>query len=389
MSTILIDLSYINSEQKKKESVALYALRVLDGFKKNNLVGEFHLLVSEEMLTFFQKEYADYKLIIYPKYNKLLASIPYIKGIYKMLVWKFYVDKIGYSMIYLPFSWTGNSSKVRAKKIITIHDLKPIRKSNSAFTNSNLFKNLRINHLLFSIVRNRFGRMLKNSSQIIAISNYVKEDILKVWPQLATNNIVTVYNGVVLSEHEKETDLIIDYPYILFVNSLNQYKNISTLVDAYTLIISEIEHKLVVVGKTTDYWKQIVFNMSPEVRERLIHIDYVSNECLRWLYNHASLFVTTSTKEGFGYTPIEAAICKCPVISTLSESLPEVTRNCLLYYNPPSNVNELSILLIRTLNSPPTPDKLQEISDIFSKEYNNNTQSYKIYELIKHNYAGK
>lgn len=47
--------------------------------------------------------------------------------------------------------------------------------------------------------------------------------------------------------------------YILYVNTLNKYKNIETLVKAFHTISQDITQNLVLVGKDTTYWREESF----------------------------------------------------------------------------------------------------------------------------------
>lgn len=381
--SILVDLSYINSPQKARESVAIYAFRILDGLsimKCSNIA----LLIAEEYQDFFKHQYPSYKLLIYPRLSSFLYRIPYIKGICKLFKWQKYVNRLDVDVIYAPFAWSGNSLSTKAKKVITIHDLRPMRELVGAFTKTWWFKVFHLSTIFLYVSRFFYTQHIKNASKVIAISNYVKEDVCKEWPEYS-QKLQTIYNGVVLSEISccpKELNEHINY--ILYVNTLSSYKNVETLVRAFEHIKDSCKQQLLIIGKKTDYWIQNeTYIRKRGFSNRVIQISYVTDAELKWLYEHASLFVTTSTREGFGYTPIEAALCGCPVISTRAESLPDVTAEKVSYYDPPQSWERLSSLMLSILNSPKDKLSLENIAVFFSNRYDNRKQAYKIYEAIK------
>ena len=294
------------------------------------------------------------------------------------------MNRLNFNVVYIPFSWSGNSPKISSKKIITIHDLRPMRELHSVGTNSRLFHILRINKVILRIFKKIYLKQIKNAERVITISNYVKNDVLKEWPDVSEDKLITIYNSISLSEYAVPPMIKLNKPFILYVNTLNSYKNVGTLMRAYKNIFDEIPHNLVIVGKETAYWEECkVQIVSSDLSKRIIHIRYCSDEELRWLYEHAALFVTTSTREGFGYTPIEAAVCGCPVISTLSESLGEVTDGLLNYYYPPTNVEMLGQLIKQILLKPIQQEDLFKISSHFRYKYSTHLQVRKIIELLQ------
>lgn len=382
---ILVDLSYITSDAKMHESVAIYALRIIDGFVRNNKT-DVALLVSECYLDYFKKRYSCLKIVKYTQNKGWYYSIPYVKGLCKMFKWRSSINKLNCDVVYIPFAWSGNSLKCKAKKIITIHDLRPMRGANRAFTQTWWFKLLRLERLYKKSFRFFYENHVRTAECIIAISEYVKRDIYLEWPNLhLKNKVLTIHNGVVLPDTQVRPDEISpEEKYILYVNTLNQYKNIKTLLNAFHIISQKVTQNLVLVGKDTTYWTEEMLPILKKygLHKRIIHIKYCTDEMLKWLYVHADLFVTTSTREGFGYTPIEAAICECPVISTRCESLPEVTCDLLNYYDPPESWNNLATLMSSLLKQKKDTKKLHDISEYFKKRYDNSNQSIKIYNLI-------
>jgi len=55
-----------------------------------------------------------------------------------------------------------------------------------------------------------------------------------------------------------------------------------------------------------------------------LHIDYVDDKDLRYIYNGATVFLFPSLYEGFGLPPLEAMQSGVPVVVSNSSSLPEV-----------------------------------------------------------------
>ena len=106
-----------------------------------------------------------------------------------------------------------------------------------------------------------------------------------------------------------------------------------------------------------------------QLEQRIIHLQNLSEEDLKYLYEHAQLFISPSLREGFGYTPIEAAICKCPVICSTCEALPDTTQNKLIYYHPPQDTKALGDAIMHTLQNPPSARQLNQISADYTNTY--------------------
>lgn len=385
MKRLLIDLSYIASPQKARESVAIYAFRFLETIKTSQLPFKADLLVSENMVPYFRERFPQFEIVVYPSISKKIQRIPYIKGVLKMIKWKRFVNRLDYDAIYIPFSWSGNSLSIKAKKIITIHDLRPMRNLGRAFTDKWWFKLLNLDKIYLATSKYFYTRHCLNSTKIVGISNYVANDLKLVWHECA-EKVVTIYNGVTLSKEEPiPISSLVNETFILYVNTLVEYKNIITLIKAFAIIRENHPNlKIAIVGKSTNYWTNVV---KPEIShlgidESIIHLTYLSNQELLWAYKNARIFVTTSIHEGFGYTPIEAAMCETPVISSRCESLPDVTAEKVYYYDPPMDYKNLGTLMNDILENYPSHEKMIEIATFFQNRYDQIKQSNKIIALI-------
>ena len=384
---ILIDLSYISTFDKLRESVAMYAVRVISEWNNIGMV-HFCVLVHENMKDIIVEKIPNFSMEIYPVDNSIISKIPYLRGIYRILKWHRVVSRLEFDVIYMPFCWSGNSLKVKGKKVITIRDLRPMRVAERFLSDTWWFKVLGLKKVYLEISKYFFGRHLKNAWKVICISKYVRDDVKQMWPAYSYK-LHTIYNGVSISQFSIKPLLISeDWQYILYVNSLAKYKNLLTLIKAYKLHYDTLKtFKIVIVGKATDYWKSEVFPYIKinHLENHVSHLDYVSDQELRWLYEHAKVFVTTSIHEGFGYTPIEAAICGCPVISSRSESLSDVTADKLFYYTPATSEKSLAQCLESVLFFPPKINSLLEISSFFKERYSQTVLSEKILNLLVEN----
>lgn len=117
--------------------------------------------------------------------------------------------------------------------------------------------------------------------------------------------------------------------------------------------------------------------------ENRVHVLFgISDEELRCLYENADLFVTTSTHEGFGYTPIEAAIYKCPVISTRCEALADTTQGKFTYLDSPFDDDKLSTLMLEIIKKEKDMVLLMKISEFFKNMYDVHKQKDEILKVL-------
>ena len=89
---------------------------------------------------------------------------------------------------------------------------------------------------------------------------------------------------------------------------------------------------------------------------------------------HVAIEAKASLREGFGYTPIEAALCKVPVICSRCEALPYSTQGLLNYYEPAKDYKALACKIDEVLNNPPSEQQLEKIAEKYKKDYSSERQ---------------
>ncbi|ABR55980.1 MAG: hypothetical protein PWP15_87 [Methanothermococcus sp.] len=232
-------------------------------------------------------------------------------------------------------------------KIITVYDVIPLQFPET-YAKITVFRY----KLLFS-------KTLNTSNKIISISHHTKQDLIKHF-KISEDKIKVIHlaaneNYKPLKENEINNikqKYNLNYPFILYVGTLEPRKNIPNLLKAlYKLKKHSIKHKLVITGKKGWKYKSIFETIEKlNLQKDVIFTGYVPDEDLPALYNAADLFVYPSLYEGFGLPPLEAMQCGTPVITSNTSSLPEVVGDAGIMVNP-YDVDELANKMYEVLTN--------------------------------------
>lgn len=131
-------------------------------------------------------------------------------------------------------------------------------------------------------------------------------------------------------------ELKIRRPYLLFISTIQPRKNLSRLISAFESS-TLADFQLVIVGAAGWKSEPIIDRMRLSTRSSDIRwLGYVADEHIPALYNGASVFVLPSLYEGFGMGVLEAMACGCPVVTSMSSSLPEVAGSAGVLVDPMS-----------------------------------------------------
>jgi glycosyltransferase involved in cell wall biosynthesis len=248
---------------------------------------------------------------------------------------------------------------INTPSVITIHDLITFDYPELCQKESVLYFKLLLKH------------SVKKATKIIAVSETVKNDILKHF-DVSPSKIEVIYHGIgpIFKRTIDETILYkyhLPKKYILFVGNIEPKKNLERLVRAFDLMkrTKKLKHKLVIVGKKGWNYKS-VFRIIDElyISGEVIFTGYVPEEDLPTIYSIADIFVFPSLYEGFGFPPLESMACEVPVLISDKGALPEITGGICLQIDPYC-IDEIAEGMYRLL----TNIKLRERSIQQGKEW--------------------
>lgn len=223
--------------------------------------------------------------------------------------------------------------------LITIHDLYPVRHPEN------------FSYWHRRTVNAQIKRAVKTNKPILVPSAFTKAEILELFPDAKAEKIFPIHSGVPVQRkriHDsgKFLDLLrklrIPEDYLLSVSTIEPRKNFSSLIKAFACIKDKVSYSLVLVGQSG--WKNsevygLIRNLG--LSDRVIFTGYVSDDDLNLLYSNALCFVFPSSYEGFGFTPLEAMKCGCPVLSSDASCMPEILGKAAVYFDP-FNIEEIA-----------------------------------------------
>ena len=228
-----------------------------------------------------------------------------------------------------------------AKKIITVHDL--------SFARYPEFFSLRRNlwHKMINI-----KKTLQKYDKIVAVSENTKKDLIELF-DVPENKIQVIYSGIendLRKISEQELNLIRDNydfkqkynlpkKFILYLGTIEPRKNIENTIKAFEIFLEKnpkaVNYKLVIAGARGWKNKNIFKTWKNSLQKNNIKfIGYIDKNDKKYLYNMASLFIFPSYYEGFGFPPLEALACGCPIITANNSSLSEIIGDYSTLINP-------------------------------------------------------
>lgn len=339
-----IAISLVWIRHKSSGGVESYTRNILDGLKKNCDNNQYILICSRDNAkSFFSyKEDARFEIIecdVNTRDTKQMLVFESFK--LDRLVSKLGADLCFVPCYRMPLFFSQN------KYVVVIHDL-------VAYWYPNNFRFLRRKWLQWG-----WRRSIVKSEKAVAISQFVKDDIIERYKTRNEKKISVIYNPVLPSIEFEDFECIAKeygierYNYFYTVSSPMKHKNLITIIrmmgNYVRKIGKESTPKLLISGigmvgpeaKTHFETNEILSLIKEESLEDVcIMTGFVTNGRRNTLLQNAKIFLFPSVFEGFGMPPVEALEMGTPVITTMCTAIPETTQGKCRYINNPYDVNE-------------------------------------------------
>ncbi|MCW1949041.1 MAG: glycosyltransferase family 4 protein [Candidatus Shapirobacteria bacterium] len=350
-----------------KVGVGQYAFKLLWHLYQLDNKNTYYIYLKEEPLSDLPKPRKNWQYKVFGP-AKLWTRIA--------LPFHLYTQKEKLNLFFSPSHYSPSISPFPT--IPTIHDIGYLQFQNQ-FTKKDLYQLI-----------NWTKESLKKSSQIITVSQFSQNEIIKTY-NINPNKIHIAYNGVDTPpkiDSKTQQDILSSYNlqpnnYYLYLGTLKPNKNIPFLIESYSLFLEKYKitpcpvkvhrypgegrkvgeafpPKLVIAGKKGWLFEEIFATVKKyQIEEHVVFTDFVTENQKWTLYQNAVASVLPSTYEGFGIPAIESMKVGTPVIVSDIPPFREVVQNCGLFINP-SDTNDLCQKMIEIKN----PKIRQELSKL-------------------------
>lgn len=270
----------------------------------------------------------------------------------------------------------------------------PPRKSAKGEVTLTVIHDLQYLHLpqYFSRIKRIWLRLshlsaLRSSTSVVAITEVVRQDLIRAYGKRWASKIVTIPNAIDWARFDdarvpEKLESLEGERYLLTVAAHWPHKNIETLLAAFALLkasLSDQNLKLVLVGQLARNLPgaKHAVDLSSIIarhpyREDIVITGHIADPQLGWLYQHCSLFVFPSLFEGFGMPPVEALGLGIPVLTSSDPSIVETTLGFARYLHDSKDASEMCEAMNEMLADPdafrPSPAKVLMIKDRYDPD---------------------
>ncbi len=346
-----------------------YVRNLLYGFTLLDIDYKIYLIVSEDNKDSFEEYFADKRFI------KVACNVK-SANVAKRILWEnlHFGNILKKHHIHICFEPVYSKPILCSKKIkfiTTIHDLQ-------AWHYPEYQSKLRVYWTRYS-----WRNSVKSSVKIIAISDFVRNDIIERYH--CPEKVVTINNPIVIDTNDvvsfdeiKKLYHVNEKEFYYTVSSLLPHKNLITLIHVMKAIHDNkinLPDKLLISGvggKDKDLLTRLIEENG--LTGKVVLTGFVENKVRNTLYRYSKAFLFPSIFEGFGMPPVEAMIFGGSVITTKKTSLYEVTQGKAIYVDDPYNVNEWVERLL---------EANKDRQDIDLMRYDAKAIAEKVYQLIQ------
>jgi len=334
--------------QRGRTGIAQYVFALVRALLPHAQRHEFHLLVLEDDLPLFEFARGAMRLVpVAERWRPALRNIAWHQWELPRLA-----RRERWEVLHVP-SYRRLLWPRPCPLVATIHDLAPFRVTGK-----------------YDPLRMFYGRVIvrqlaHRQNAIIAISENTARDIRRFF-RLDDSRLRVIHNGL---DHDRfhpgdpaaaralvRERFNLDRPFVLYVSRLEHPgKNHVRLIDAFARFRQQTRLPWLLALGGSDWHGADVIRAAAAaspVAGDIRFLGFVADAELPDLYRAAATFAYPSLYEGFGFPPVEAMACGCPVLSSTRGALAEVVADAVETVDPAAEGGRRSTLERLALDEP-------------------------------------
>ncbi len=352
-----------------------YSRDLVKGILEQKEDHEYYLFTTEgeiDLKSRFLKEYGNAEIV------KPSGLYKKVKGFWRTVRLEKELNKKGVEVFHgLSHEIPKKNKLSKVKYVVTIHDLIFLRyPENYGRVDRKIYKK-------------KVEYACEHSDVIIAISEQTKRDLIE-FLKVPEEKIRVIYQSCSPSfAHQSDyryKELVrkkynLPENYILYVGTIEKRKNLVSLVEAIGK--SSTQLPLVVVGKQTDYTKEVIAKINEyNLGSQVALLQNISFLDLPSIYQSANLFVYPSFFEGFGIPVLEALYSQIPVIAATGSCLEEAGGPHSIYVDP-TDTEQLAIEIDRVIEDANLQLVMKQKGLEYAQRFSLNKQAKEVLEVYK------
>ncbi|MDI3496205.1 MAG: hypothetical protein PWQ35_226 [Patescibacteria group bacterium] len=352
---MIIGIDASRANLKRKTGTEWYSFYLIKNLARLDRENKYWLYLNEE-----------------PSEELKAAVIDNPNFIFKVLTWPLYsfwtLGRLSWEMIWhrpdVLFIPAHTMPLIYPKKTVnTIHDIAFMRDSSlyrsaKAKTEGPFFRKL-IELMVIIVTRGKYHSesidylywstefALNRAKKIITVSQFTKDEIINVYPQVKKEKIKVVHNGYNNENYRQIKDKAkiaeikekyeLEFPYFLYIGRIEKKKNIPALIEALSILKEnnpEVKEKMVLIGDASFGYDEVKYIIEEyNLNEEVIMPGWIEEDDLPYILSGASAFIFPSKHEGFGIPLLQAMACGVPVAASDIPVFREVGADAFLGFD--------------------------------------------------------
>jgi len=332
--------------REKKHGMDIYALELIRNLQEIDHKNEYIVFVKPDIDDTILKETPNFKIVkldggFYPFWEQF--ALPKA------------AKEAGCQILHC----TSNTAPISCEipMVITLHDIIYMESSFAGILSGSATPYQKFGNVYRRLL---VPRLVKKSRKNITVSHSEKNRIDKLFGLKGDKQINVVYNGV--GVHFKPvTDKVellqakqqyhLPENFFFFLGNTDPKKNVKRTLTAFSDFLQRtgLNYYLVMADYEQNKLRKLLDEIdNKSLINRIILVGYIPNDKLPAIYSQSKVFLYPSLRESFGIPMLEAMSCGIPVLTSNTESMPEIAGNAAYLINPfkPEEITEAMIKLV-------------------------------------------